>query len=229
MRRMGLAGIVAELPGVGENPLPYSAGSWRMLPELLDAVRDRADVAQAYAVAMGFSGHMALRAAIHDRRIKGIVTAGAPVRDFFLDSSWQERLPRITVATLAHQTGVPVARLGETLRDWAITKEQLAHIDIPVSCLVSTRDEIIPRSDIRLLQGYVRRLRIAENDDLHGSPRHVVESRLWVAHSTLGMYGAAWLQRAALGMSLTTVRVAAACRATAAQLWAQSHEIQAPG
>jgi esterase FrsA len=229
VRRMGMAGIVAELPGVGENSLQYSADSWRMLPGMLDAVRGRADVTQTYAIAMSFSGHMALRAATLDPRIRGIVTAGAPVRDFFLDSSWQKKLPRITVATLAHQTGVPTAGLGEFLRDWAITKEQLASIDIPVSCLVSKRDEIIPRGDIRLLQSHVRRLRLAENDDLHGSPHHVAESRLWVAHSILGMYGAARLQRAALGTLLTTLRAAAVCRGTAAQLRALGREIQAPG
>lgn len=219
VRRMGMAGIVAELPGLGENPLPYRADSWHMLPRLLDTVRDRANVAQTYAVTMNFSGHMALRAAAFDPRIRGIVTVGVPVRDFFLDSSWQERLPQITVATLAHQTGVPAAGLGEALRHWVITKEQLACIDIPVFCLVNTRDEIIPRSEIQVLQGHLRRLRFAEIDDLHGSPRHIAESRLWVTHSLLRMYGTARFQRAALGMSLSAVRAAAVCRTATPSPW----------
>ena len=35
---LGMAIVVTELPGVGENTLPYDREGWRMLPALLDAV-----------------------------------------------------------------------------------------------------------------------------------------------------------------------------------------------
>ncbi|MEK8173845.1 alpha/beta hydrolase [Streptomyces sp. M19] len=91
--RLGMAMAVAELPGIGENTLPYTEDSWRMLPALLDALADRADTGHTYAVANSFSGHLALRCAVEDERLRGIVTTGAPVSDFFTDAQWQRGLP----------------------------------------------------------------------------------------------------------------------------------------
>jgi esterase FrsA len=197
-RRLGMAGLVAEMPGVGENPLPYTPDSWRLLPALLDAVADRADVARTYAVTLSFSGHLALRACIEDNRIRGIATAGAPVHAFFTDRTWQRSLPRVTVDTLAHLAGTTPGRLPERLGDWALTPAQLSAVDIPVGYLASRRDEIIPAADVRLLAEHVRDFRPVSYDDVHGAPRHTAESRLWAVRSVLQLRGVHNLQRAAV-------------------------------
>jgi esterase FrsA len=192
LRRMGFAGVVTELPGVGENPLRYDAQSWRMLPGILDGVADRADVTRTYAMALSFSGHLALRAAAADRRIRGVVTAGAPVRAFFTDTAWQAALPSVTVRTLQHLAGtMPSA-------SWAIPHGLLAGLDIPVATTVSNRDEIIPADDVDALRAEVGRLWLAENDDVHGSPHHVRRTRLWSTHAVLRMHGGPALPRFAL-------------------------------
>lgn len=188
-RRMGMAGLVAELPGVGENTLRYDAESWRMLPGLLDAVADRADVAATYAIALSFSGHLALRCASRDRRIRGIVTAGAPVRDFFTDADWQRNLPRVTVDTLAHLTGIKESDFAVQLADWSLTDEELAAVDIPVYYAVSTRDEIIPAAEVNHLRAGLKDLHVVANDDVHGSPHHTAEMRLWTILSLLAARG----------------------------------------
>jgi hypothetical protein len=182
---IGMAGIVTEIPGVGENTLPYDAESWRLLPGLLDAVSDRADVSQTYTIALSFSGHLALRAATEDARIRGIVTTGAPVHDFFADPDWLPRIPRITVDTLAHLTGTTAADLPGYLRDWAITDDQLALLDIPVAYGASLRDEIIPQSEVDRLRRNVRQFEVLTTDDVHGSPEHVNEIRFWTILSLL--------------------------------------------
>ncbi len=187
--QLDIAGIVAELPGVGENTLRYQADSWRMLPALLDAVADRADVSRTYAVALSFSGHLALRAALHDPRIRGVVTTGAPISDFFTDADWQARVPAITLDTLAHLTATERAGLAEVLRDWALTDQELAALDIPVAYAASSRDEIIPPGDPARLRRLVRRLELIEKDDVHGSPEHVEEIQLWTLLSALRMCG----------------------------------------
>ena len=105
--RLGFAGLVAEMPGVGQNPLLYGEQSRRLLSQLIDAVGDRAEASRTYAVALSFSGNLALSCAAEDSRIRGIVTAGAPVREFFTDEAWQRQLPRITFDTLAHISGAP--------------------------------------------------------------------------------------------------------------------------
>jgi hypothetical protein len=197
--RLGMAGVVTEMPGVGENTLRYGAESWRMVSGVLDAVGDRADVAHTYAIALSFSGHLALRCAITDSRIRGVVTAGTPVSDFFTDATWQHNLPRITVDTLAHLTGVKPADLADHMRGWALTADELGALDIPVCCLASLRDEIIPGGDVRRLRDHVRDLRLVENDDVHGSPHHLAESQRWVISSTLHMRGLPTADRLAGG------------------------------
>ncbi len=193
-RWLGMAGVVAEMPGVGENTLPYSAESWRMISGLLDALSDRANVAQTYAAALSFSGHMALRCAVDDSRIRGIVTVGAPVSEFFTDTAWQRRLPRITSDTLAHMTGAHMTGAGSDavtgeLDSLAITRQQLAALEIPVCYAASSRDEIIPASEVRHLKCHLRQLRLVEYDDVHASPRHVAETQLWSILSLFRMRG----------------------------------------
>jgi hypothetical protein len=196
--RLGMAAIVTELPGVGENPLRYQPQSWQVLSALLDAVADRADVSHSYAMALSFSGHLALRCAVADPRIRGVITVGAPVADFFTDAAWQRGLPRVTVDTLAHLTGTPAAELPGSLAGWALTDAQLAGLRIPVCYTASRRDEIIPTADVQRLRRHVGDLRLVENDDEHGSPRHTAETQLWSVASLLRMRGTHRAQRGVL-------------------------------
>ncbi|MBL7497612.1 alpha/beta hydrolase [Frankia sp. CNm7] len=186
---LGMAGIATEIPGIGENGLAYGPDSWRLLPDLLDAVADQADVANTYALTLSFSGHLALRAAAADPRIRGVVTTGAPVHDFFTDADWLAQVPRITLDTLAHLTGAKVADLPAHLRDWVIPDEELAGLDIPVAYAASLRDEIIPPGDLARLRRHLRRLEVLEKDDVHGSPAHVAEVRLWTILTVLRQRG----------------------------------------
>ncbi|MFF7634707.1 alpha/beta hydrolase [Kitasatospora sp. NPDC008050] len=203
--RLGLAAVVVDLPGIGENQVPYDEKSHRFLSGLLDALADRADVAHSYALALSFSGHLALRCAMDDTRIRGVVTAGAPVSAFFTDTGWQRRIPRITADTMAHLTGVPLAELGH----WALPAERLAALDIPVSYVASARDEIVPQADVRLLRRQLRQLRVLEHDDVHAAPGHVAESRFWSARELLRMRGVHGPQRLALSLAYTAARLRA--------------------
>jgi pimeloyl-ACP methyl ester carboxylesterase len=189
LKRQGFAGVVAEMPGVGENTLRYTPESWRMLSRILDSVQDRARVTETYAICLSFSGHMALRCALEDPRLRAVITVGAPVSDFFTDAAWLHRVPRITIDTLAHISGLPDAAADGRLSPWALSTEQLAALDIPVHYLASRRDEIIPPGDVNVLRNHVADLHLAENDDVHGSPHHATESRLWVVHSLLRARG----------------------------------------
>jgi esterase FrsA len=205
-KRLGMAALVTEMPGVGENTLPYRPDSWRMLSGLLDAVADRADTDRTYAVALSFSGHLALRCAVQDRRIRGVVTGGAPIGEFFTDVAWQRRIPRITADTLAHMIGIPTEQLAGGIADWALTPEQLAELDVPVCYGASLRDEIIPPGEVKLLREWVHDLDLVENDDVHGSPRHVAEMQLWTARSLLHTRGVHNLQTGVLGLLLRAQR-----------------------
>ncbi|MER7519750.1 alpha/beta hydrolase [Streptomyces sp. NPDC126499] len=204
--RLGLTVVATEMPGVGENEQRYGADSHRMVSEILDALADRADTDRTVAVMMSFSGHMALKAALHDKRIQGVVTAGAPIGDFFTDTGWRPRVPRVTVDTLAHLTGHGPDTVLPRLADLALTPEELSALQVPVAYTVSARDEIIPPGDRLLLENHVRDLRLLVHDDVHGSPSHVAESRLWSLRSALDALGGYGPQRRFLGLALAALR-----------------------
>lgn len=203
---LGFAGVVTEMPGVGENSLLYGADSWQMFSAVLDAVGDRADTSRTYALALSFSGHLALRAALHDSRISGVVGAGAPLHDFFTDTEWQRTVPRVTTDTLAHLTRTKSDEVYGLIRDWALSPEELAALRIPVAHVTSLWDEIIPPGDARLLRERVRGVRLLAHDDVHGSPLHFAQTRLWTLLSVLRMRGGYGAQRAALTREFARLR-----------------------
>jgi pimeloyl-ACP methyl ester carboxylesterase len=213
-RKLGFAVVATEMPGAGENTLRYGPDSWRMVSDLLTELAPRADVARTSAIAFSFSGHMALRAAGQDPRITGVITAGAPVHDFFTDRAWQERIPAITRDTLARMTGTKPSELADSLPGWALTDEQLAAVTVPVAYLASRRDEIIPPTEAPRLRERLSRLQLVENNDTHGSPRHVVESQLWTLASLLRITGQGGGRRVVVAGLSRAARLAGRLRPT---------------
>ncbi len=175
----GLAGVVADLPGVGESPLRYHRESRRLFSAILDALSGRALVDETYLLALSFSGHAAIDAALHDPRIRGIVGNGPPVRAFFRDSAWQRGVPKVTTDTLAHLVGVPPEDVYEHVRDWALTEDRLRALKIPLAVVTARRDEIVPPADAALLKAAVPQLELLEHYDVHGAPAHLAETRAW--------------------------------------------------
>jgi pimeloyl-ACP methyl ester carboxylesterase len=211
-RAFGLAAVATEMPGAGENTMRYDADSWRMFPGLLDAIAARAEVNDVYLVALSFSGHLALRWAAEDTRVKGIVTVGAPVREFFTSAGWQAAVPGVTRGTLAHLTGVEPDRLFAELKPMALDEGQLTAVRCPVRYLKSDRDEIIPAEEAALLAGQVSDLEVAANDDVHASPGHLLASQLWTLASLLRLAGVSDGRTAALGLALAGLRARGSLR-----------------
>ncbi|MGP3977395.1 alpha/beta hydrolase [Streptomyces sp. 8N114] len=193
---LGCAIAVTELPGVGENTLPYDAAAPAMVSALLDRLADRADVRRTHAVALSFGGHLALRAALTDRRLVGVSTVGAPVRHFFRDRDWHPGLPATTVHTLTRLTGRPPAELGE----WALTADELARLtDLPVTYVAALRDDIVPLSDAAALaRDPAARRRFLLVDDEHGAPANLGRIRPLLLGSALRGLGVHPVRRTAL-------------------------------
>ncbi|MGI5195718.1 alpha/beta fold hydrolase [Streptomyces sp. CA-288835] len=186
LSRLGYAAVATEMPGVGENTLRYHADSWRLLPFLLDRLAGRARVSDTSVLGLSFSGHLALRAAAEDTRIRSIHTVGAPVAGFFTDPVWWPRVPAITVETLRRLTGAADHdELRVLLQDFALGPDVLRGVDVPVGYVVSARDEIIPPTERQLLGCALPRVRFKEFDDVHGSPAHLGAMRKWLIGSLL--------------------------------------------
>jgi len=197
--RLGMTIAITEMPGVGENTMTYDGESWRMLSALLDKLGPSYGSDLTYAAAMSFGGHLAMRAALSDSRIKGIVTAGAPISDFFTCTRLWPGLPETTVRTLANIAKVRREDLQAHIARFAFTDNELAEIEIPLYYVASLRDEIIPRSDWQRLGARAPRAKVVEFDDVHGAPRHLAEYRIGILRELLTMQGRSGLQRAALG------------------------------
>ncbi|MFJ8791301.1 alpha/beta hydrolase [Streptomyces sp. NPDC102462] len=194
LRRLGWAAVVTELPGVGENTLTYGPDSWRTLGLLLDHLADRARVDDTSMLALSFSGHLALRAAVEDPRIRRVLTVGAPVAAFFADRTWWPRVPGITADTLRRLTGSDdLTQLHALLPEFALTPKQLGQLRIPVRYVASSRDEIIPDTERTLLRDTLHDVRFRTFDDVHGSPAHLGAMRRWLITQLL------WLRVARRG------------------------------
>ncbi|MCM2393816.1 alpha/beta fold hydrolase [Streptomyces albipurpureus] len=186
LARLGYAALATEMPGVGENTLRYRADSWQLLPFLLDQLTGRAKVAQTSVLGLSFSGHLALRAAADDPRIRSVHTVGAPVSHFFTDPLWWPRIPGITRETLRRLTGVADEKeLRALLADFALDAKTLGAVRVPVDYVASSRDEIIPAVERQLLAVTLPQLRLKEFDDVHGSPAHLGAMRKWLVGSLL--------------------------------------------
>jgi len=206
LSRLGMTVAATEMPGVGENTMMYDRDSWRMLPALLNELQAESHFQDVYLIALSFSGHLAMRAALHDKRICGILTVGAPISSFFSDKSWWRNLPHTTLRTLSHLTHVPQAQLQEHMAEWALTEQELSNLMIPIHYIASSRDEIIPAADPALLRKWVKKSQVIEYNDVHGSPHHLLEMRLTMVRALMEMSRIGFMFRMLLGISLGILR-----------------------
>ncbi len=182
--RLGMDVAVAEFPGVGENRLPLDAQSHQMVGHIIDAVQGAA-AQDCFVVALSFGGTLALRQAAQDPRIRGIATVGAPVRSFFEDAAWWERIPSTTRLTLQHILDVPAAEVAARLAPLALSPRELAGVRIPVHYVQCVHDEIIQSADAGQLQAIAGPLQVLRVNDVHGAPRHLAAVRLFIAAGVL--------------------------------------------
>lgn len=177
-RRLGLAVLLTELPGVGEHDAAYGLDAPERFGALLDSAATRQPFQSAFAMALSFGGTVALKAAARDTRIGGLLSVGPPIRHFFRDSTWWPRVPQTTKDALVATTRVDEQALPQALAPFALEDSELAAINVPVTAVASLRDEILPTADPLLLRTAVPSARVVAYDDVHGSPHHLLDTRL---------------------------------------------------
>jgi esterase FrsA len=188
--RLGFSAVLAECPGVGENPLLYRPGCHRFLGAILDQLSRETGTCEAYVVGLSFGGSLAIRQALEDSRIHGITTVGPPLSDFYTDAAWWRGVPAVTKRTLSHVCRVGEHELPALLPQFAFTAAELQSLRIPVHCVCSTRDEIVPPSERRFIEDNVGRLDLVTFDDVHGAVNHLSELQKYIPWSVLAQRGA---------------------------------------
>ena len=180
--RLGYAVVLGEMPGVGENRQSYDGTNREFFPAIIERMRGHADIGRTHLLALSFSGHLALRAAVAEPRIRSITTVGAPISRFFETVA---SAPLVTRAVLAWMLGCGISDLADRLRTHSLTGDELASCGAEVNYVASRRDEIIPMADVDDLRTHAARLRVLAVDDVHGAPNHLRLTRLFVVASML--------------------------------------------
>ncbi|WP_206511817.1 alpha/beta fold hydrolase [Rhodococcus sp. BGS-1C] len=202
-RALGMAVVIADFPGVGENSTRYSENSSVLISAIVDAVSTRMMIEGVHALAMSFGGTLVLKAAATDPRIRSMVTVGAPIKYLFGSASISGELPAATVRTLEHVTGATGSALASTLAGCALDDRELDRIKIPVLYIKSSQDEITPAAESQLVRDRIVNSRVIEFDDVHGSPEHMTAIRLWTIVALMQQTGLKPVAGAALSLILS--------------------------
>ncbi|MBE5102259.1 alpha/beta fold hydrolase [Priestia aryabhattai] len=187
--KLNFSVIVAEFPKVGENSLPFQANSFEIIQNILNYFEDEVDVDHTYYVGMSFGGQLGIQCAVKDSRIKGIVTVGAPLYEFYhLTNKEWNGLPLVTKKTLSHVCELKESELRNSLVDLSIDKNDLNKLDIPITYVFSLKDEIIPAAELEFIKKYIRNLDLVTFEDVHGSPNHMNQVQQLIPEKILKQY-----------------------------------------
>ncbi|MFQ3243616.1 MAG: esterase FrsA [Arenicella sp.] len=184
-KKLGVCVVLAEMPGVGENPMPYDNDSDLLLDALVGAVEGEFFSQHIHLVMMSFSGNLGLKFAAREKRVKAVTTVGAPVKHFFTDQQWWVKVPLTTKRTLAYLCQCSEHQVFDAIKDFAIPETMLQKLTIPVYYIQSEHDEIIPSEEVTYLRKHVSGLHVTQYPDVHGSPRHMSQMQKWVPITVL--------------------------------------------
>ncbi|MBA9041785.1 esterase FrsA [Bacillus aryabhattai] len=187
--KLNFSVIVTEFPNVGENSLTFEANSCEIIQNILDFFESKVDVNQTYYVGMSFGGQLGIQCAIRDSRIKGIVTVGAPLYEFYnLTNHQWDSIPLVTRKTLSHVCELSDSELKKSLVTMSVDKEKLSKLDIPITYVFSLQDEIIPAAELKFIKKYIRNLDLITFEDVHGSPNHMKQVQQLIPEKVLKQY-----------------------------------------
>ncbi len=184
--------VVVDFPGGGESGLTYHAGSHEDLQALLGELLRLASTGECITLASSFSGPLWLRVALSDPRVRGVILHGSPIHDFFTDAAWWERVPTTTKLAMAACMRLPLEKVEEHKPSLALSREELARLEIPILYVAGLRDEIIPSADWELVEGGAPKARVFRLDDVHGTPNRLREAALEIMWSVLRFGGKQW-------------------------------------
>jgi esterase FrsA len=184
-KKLGVSVVLAEMPGVGENRMPYDNDADLLLDALVGAVEGEFFNQHIHLVMMSFSGNLGLKYAAREERVKAVTTVGAPIKHFFTDQQWWRKVPLTTKRTLAHLCQCTEPQVFNTIKGFAIPEATLKKIKIPVYYIQSQQDEIIPSEEVAYLRQHVSGLHVTQYPDVHGSPRHMSQMQKWVPITVL--------------------------------------------
>ena len=194
LHTFGFTVVLCELPGVGENAIPFDKTCFDFFSKILNVLNVKEN-ARCHALAMSFSGYIALKNSGTDPRISSITMVGTPVISVYHDLSYYEKIPTITRETLIHNISrfYPHINNADTLFEFLDSNFPAVN-QIPENLNVfyvqSEFDEIIPASEADFLKDHCDRFSLFNLPDVHGSPNFHHSVVLFILWSILkSMHG----------------------------------------
>ncbi len=185
----GMAALAIDMPGTGESPVALSTDAEVMFFAAIDAVRriPGCDGERPGVYGLSFGGHWAVKLALTDRSLAGVVNVGGPLHNAF-SQQWISALPRglrATIAKAARLDPVDDLPLDRTLSELSLITQGVLRPDAPSAPLLSIngdKDTIVPIADVAILSEFG----IPQDRLIFGGDRHVASGNraLHVAFAT---------------------------------------------
>ncbi|WP_192456839.1 alpha/beta hydrolase [Musicola keenii] len=189
--RFDVTVVLTEMPGVGENQLPYSEQSFRMYSDVLDYLaQDRPDI-RCHIFGLSFSGFIAYKNSLTDSRIQGITMAGTPLDSLYHDRDVYRRLPYVTRLVIRQNVGKTHPELDDDdkvfryLDTTFVLRQGDINHSVRLYYVQSLRDEVIPNAEADTIRRLSRHNHVLSLDDVHGSPGYGKTVRVYLLWSLL--------------------------------------------
>ena len=190
--RRGVATLALDMPGTGEAPAPVSTTAESLHRAALGFLRgeSRVDGARIGAYGLSFGGYFAVKLALLEPALAGVVEVGGPIHLAFQPANLA-RLPLGTKIAMARVLGLdPLgdpARLGHALAALSLSAQGLlpAKAQAPLLSINGDLDELVPIAELN----YLRDQGVAQDRLQFADDRHVA-SRNWRLHEA---FAADWL------------------------------------
>ncbi|MEI7065698.1 alpha/beta hydrolase [Dickeya chrysanthemi] len=210
--RFDVTVVLTEMPGVGENQLPYNEQSFRMYSDVLDYLaQDRSDI-RCHIFGLSFSGFIAYKNSLTDSRIVGITMAGTPLDSLYHDREVYRRLPYVTRLVIGHNVGKTHPELdnddkvfGYLNETFVMHQEDINH-SVRLYYVQSLRDEVIPNLEADTIRRLSRQNHILSLDDVHGSPGYGKTVRVYLLWSLLNSLRLSRVLHGVAGLGVRVLR-----------------------
>ncbi len=190
----GLGVLALDMPGTGECPVPVSTNAERIMRAALAYARSdaRIDGLRIGAYGLSFGGHFAVKLALLEPALKGVVQVGGPIHHTFA-SEHIGRLPFGARAALARVTGlspmVDSVALATALAALSLSVQGLlpARTHAPLLSINGEQDMLVPIRDLH----YLSEQGVGQDMLTFARDRHVASGN-WALHEP---FAAAWLAK----------------------------------
>ncbi|AUH01197.1 hypothetical protein PCO86_13745 [Pectobacteriaceae bacterium CE70] len=186
--------VLAEMPGVGENKLPYGDKSFSMYSDILDYLGSEQGTCHCHIIGLSFSGFIAYKNSIIDSRISGLTMVGTPFDTLYHDADVYNKLPYVTRLVIEHNIINTIPKVTDAAQvfnyldsTFTIDASEVNN-NVKLYYVQSLMDEVIPNVEAGFIKKISRHHNILSLRDVHGSPHYNKTVKVYILWSILDSF-----------------------------------------